>query len=285
MTTDLQPYQAELVGYQDAAYSRLNQWAEAARATHEVSVQIVETSFCPEQFRKKPHEATAAILAGMEVGLSPMSSLNAFDVIQGRAAPKAITLRAIVQSQGHEILLQESTATRCIMAGRRKGSDKWQRSTWTIDRASALNLTGKGNWKQQPAAMLIARATSEIARLVAADAILGIAYSSEELADGMVPGSEAPAVNGTSEPEPTTKRMSRPKRGPSDDDIETQKRRMHALFKDCDITDHDGRVAYAIDETQRDDLTTTNDLTFDERAKVIVALERVKSLNDMEPPA
>ena len=40
------------------------------------------------------------------------------------------------------------------------------------------------NWKKQPGAMLVARATSEACRLVAADAILGIGYSSEEIADG-----------------------------------------------------------------------------------------------------
>jgi hypothetical protein len=72
-------------------------------------------------------------------------------------------------------------------------------------------LTTKSNWKSQPQAMLVARATSEIARLIASDAILGIAYSIEEIADGVGAGVEVPAV--TADPEstgaPGTRRMSR----------------------------------------------------------------------------
>jgi hypothetical protein len=55
---------------------------------------------------------------------------------------------------------------------------------WTIDRAKDLGLVGKQNWRQQPTAMLLARASAELARLVAADAILGLPYIAEELEDG-----------------------------------------------------------------------------------------------------
>lgn len=161
----------------------LTEWAEAAKAAHEVSAILVRTPFVPEAYRDNPYAATAAILAGDEVGLSPMASLNAFDVIQGRAAPKAITLRAIVQSVGHEIWLVESSDQRAVVQGRRAGRSTVEESVWTIQRARTMNLTGKAHWKLQPEAMLIARATSECCRLVAADAILGIPYSSEEVAD------------------------------------------------------------------------------------------------------
>ena len=167
--------------------ARIVQWADSARAAHNLAVAICRTSFCPEQFRNKPEEATAAMLAGGEVGLSPMASLQAFDIIQGRAAARAITLRAIVLSYGHEIEMVESNERRCRMRGRRKGSEGWQEVTWTIDRAAKLKLTGKQQWQTQPTAMLVARATAEIARLVAADAILGIGYAVEELEDSLGP--------------------------------------------------------------------------------------------------
>jgi len=170
--------------FQDAAVHRLAEWAHSAQAAHQIATTLVQTSFCPDAFRNKPGEATAAILAGIEVGLQPMAALRSFDVIQGQAAPRAITLRAIVQSQGHEMELIESTATRCRMRGRRRGAAEWQGITWTMDRARDLGVTGKPNWKNQPQAMLVARATSELARLIASDAILGLPYSAEEVADG-----------------------------------------------------------------------------------------------------
>ena len=187
MTTDLVPRDDSSAEIAVQTFSqgvqRLIDWAEAARAAHTVAQSLVTTSFVPEAFRGKPHEATAAILSGAEVGLSPMGSLKSFDIINGTAAPRALTLRAIVQSLGHEIIIDEQTDTRCKVRGRRRGSSEWQLVTWTIDRAQRLGLTGKSNWKSQPQAMLVARATSEVARLIAADAILGIPYSVEEIED------------------------------------------------------------------------------------------------------
>lgn len=168
----------------NVAVAALMDWAQSASAAHEIATHLVRTSFVPEGFRGKPDEATAAILAGIEVGLQPMAALRSFDVIQGTAAPRANTLRAIVQSQGHDVWVVESTETRAIVAGQRRGSTQEQRSVWTIDRAKRLGLTGKKNWQAQPQAMLVARATAELCRLIASDAILGLPYSIEELVDG-----------------------------------------------------------------------------------------------------
>ena len=164
--------------------ANLKEWAQAADAAKAIAQTLVQSSFVPQAFKGKPVEAFAAILAGAELGLQPMASLKSFDVIQGQAAPRAITLRAVVQAAGHEMRLIESTTTRCRMKGRRRGEDAWQQVDWTIDRAKQLGVTGKDNWRKQPQAMLVARATSELARLIAADAILGIGYSAEEVADG-----------------------------------------------------------------------------------------------------
>lgn len=181
------PYQqtSTAVAIRPRTVQRLTEWAESAQAAYTVSEKLVKTSFVPVAFRDKPHEATAAILAGDEVGLSPMASLRAFDVIQGTAAPKAITQRAVVQSRGHAVWQVEATDTRAIFRGRRQGETEIHESVWTIDRARNLGLLGKENWKKQPKAMLIARASSEVCRLTAADALLGIPYSAEELRDGV----------------------------------------------------------------------------------------------------
>lgn len=194
---------------QDIAVQRLGEWAQSADAAYIVAERLSQSAFVPQQFRGKPVELTAAILAGIEVGLSPMSAMRSFDIIQGVAAPRAITLRAVVQSHGHEMVLVESTATRCVMKGRRKGSSEWQTVQWTMDRARDLGLVGKDNWKKQPAAMLVARATSELARLIASDAILGIGYSAEEVADGGAYDEQVAEVTTTPASTSGTRRMSR----------------------------------------------------------------------------
>lgn len=165
-------------------YGRLMQWAEAAGAVHRMAQMICRTAFVPEAFKNKPDETAAAILSGLEVGLEPMAALRSFDIIQGTAAPRALTQRAVVQSHGHRMWETETTATRAIVKGQRRGEADIHVSTWTIDRAKQLGLLGKKNWREQPQAMLLARATAECARMTAADALLGIPYASEELDDG-----------------------------------------------------------------------------------------------------
>jgi hypothetical protein len=264
---------------QNRAVARLGEWAQAAGAAYEVAKGLVGTAFVPAQYNGKPEEATAAILAGAEVGLSPMASLKAFDNIQGTAAPKAITLRAIVQSQGHEMILDESTETRCKMRGRRRGQTEWIKVTWTMDRAKGLGLTNKDNWKKQPTAMLVARATGELARLVAADAILGIGYTVEEVADGAdvelapdgdTPDAEQPAKRTMKRKPPTEdgEQEALPEHGPRL--TEAQSKRMFAQFTELGITERDDYQAYIAKVIKRE-VESSKDLTPEQASAVIDA--------------
>lgn len=165
-------------------------WAREARAAASIAESLARTSFVPRAMQGKPAEVTAAILTGREIGIEPMSALRSIDVIEGTPAMRAHALRGLVQAHGHAIWVEESTQTRAIVAGRRKGEEQVQKSTWTTARAERMGLIGKQNWKRMPEAMLIARATAEVCRLVAADVLLGIPYAVEELDDDRT---EAPA--------------------------------------------------------------------------------------------
>lgn len=159
-------------------------WAEGARAAHTIAQSLAGTPFVPESFKGSVALVTAAILVGQEVGLQPMAALRSIDIVQGTPALRAVALRALAQSHGHEMWTVEQTTTRVVMSGRRFGTDKVLTVEWTMDRAKALGVAGRPNYQKQPMTMLIARATSELARLIAADVLLGIPYSAEELADG-----------------------------------------------------------------------------------------------------
>jgi hypothetical protein len=159
----------------------LMQWAQEADLAYQMAEKLAVTSFVPQSLRGKPGDIAAAILAGAELGLKPMATLKSIDIIQGTPALRAHAMRAIVQQQGHEIELVESTDTRCVMRGRRKDSEAWQTVEWVLDRARLMGLLGKDQWKKNPKGMLVARATGELCRLIASDALHGMAYVSEEL--------------------------------------------------------------------------------------------------------
>lgn len=166
--------------------SSLEKWAREASAISGIANAIAGTSLAGA-YRGKRDEIVAVVLAGHELGIQPMTSLKSIDVIQGQPALRAHAMRGIVLKQGHEIELVESDDVHCIMRGRRKGSENWQQVVWDIPRAQRMGLMGKDQWKKQPKTMLIARATGEICRLIAADALHGMPYVAEEL-DGYVHG-------------------------------------------------------------------------------------------------
>lgn len=175
--------------------SPLAAWVDDFGRLAQVAGQLAQTAFIPASLRvfrdngrtfdaeATASQVTAAILTGQELGLDRIASLSSIDVVQGRPALRAIALRGILQAHGHEIWVEDATNSRATVAGHRRGSSHVQRITWTMDDARARGLAGKSNWRSQPRNMLIARATSEVARLVAADALLGVPYTAEELED------------------------------------------------------------------------------------------------------
>jgi hypothetical protein len=156
-------------------------WAQEADLAYQMAQKLAATSFVPASLRGKPGDIAAAILAGAELGLPPMATLKSIDVIQGTPALRAHAMRGLLLSKGHEIELVESRDDYCKMRGRRKGAEAWQEVEWDLGRARLLGLLGKNEWKKQPKTMLVARATGELSRLIASDALYGMPYVAEEL--------------------------------------------------------------------------------------------------------
>jgi hypothetical protein len=200
----------------------LEAWAEEMTAAAQIARGIAGTPFVPASLRvmhvgeidlaATTANIAATLLTGKEVGLEPMAALRSIVVINGTPAINALAARALVVARGHELWLVESTATRCVYQGRRHGSDRTQQSVWTIDRAKDLGLAGKPNWRQQPIAMLIARATAECARLVAPEVLLGLPYIVEELED--VAGDAAPTEPAAQPARRTAQRRRQPETPP-----------------------------------------------------------------------
>lgn len=145
--------------------------------------KIAGTAFVPSALRGKPESVLACMLAGNELGLPLMTSLSKIHVVDGRPGLAAETMRALVLSAGHELWIEEKSNTAVTVGGKRAGSPREQRVTWTLDDARAAGLAAKDNWKKYPRAMLTARAMAELCRDLFPDVIGGL-YAVEELADG-----------------------------------------------------------------------------------------------------
>lgn len=158
---------------------------------HDLATAIAKTEFVPKGLRNRPEAVMACVLAGHEMGIGPMMALAKIDVIEGKPAPSAELMRAVVLAHGHEVWLEEQTATRVTLCGRRRDSDHTTKVTWTMDDARRAGLDRKAVWKSYPRAMLLARATGELCRAVFPDVLAGLSYTAEEVTDGFLDDVEA----------------------------------------------------------------------------------------------
>lgn len=156
-----------------------------------LSALISKSSLLPADLRGKEPEILMTIMTGAELGLAPMQSIRAIDVIKGKPTLKAETMTALVRGRKdvcEYLVLKESTATKCTYETKRIGDPTSTSMTFTIEEAKAAGLIAQtrngepNNWMRFPAAMLRARAGSAICKAVYSDLILGI-YDPDELAD------------------------------------------------------------------------------------------------------
>lgn len=164
----------------DPTGGRLVAWAEAASAANQLAKALSQTAFVPKEMQNVGN-ATAAILAGDEVGLSPLAALRSIYVVHGTPAFYARTMVALALAHGHEIWTTESTDSKVTVNGRRKGADHTETTTWTIQRAQKAGYTSNKKYGTNPQEMLYSKAAAEIARKIAADVLAGMSYSVEDL--------------------------------------------------------------------------------------------------------
>lgn len=150
--------------------------------TWKLSQRLCKTEFVPRSLQGRPEAVMAAILTGAELGIGPMQSLRSIDVIQGKPTLNAELMRALVLRAGHRIDFIEHSEIRCTLTGVRGDSGDSATVEWSMDDATRAGLLKKGGgWLTYPRAMLVARATSELCRLLFPDVVLGAGYIAEEL--------------------------------------------------------------------------------------------------------
>jgi hypothetical protein len=275
----------EPVPFDDPTGGRLVAWAQAAAAANQLARALTTTTFVPAAFKGNVGDATAAILMGDELGLSPLASLRSIFVVHGTPAMYARTMVALAQGQGHEIWTETDTPDKVVVAGRRKDSDKIERSEWTVARARKAGYTNNKKYETNPQEMLYAKAASTVARKVAADVLAGVPYSAEDL-ELEQPVSTAKVQRGTAGkaqrspltavPEPD---LTEPDNAPAEPMTTAQRTKLMASYGDIGIDDRDARLEHITGIVGRK-VESSNDLTKAEATRVIDHITKL-----LEPPA
>ena len=173
-TTDQQQHAAVV---ESATADIPTEWVAALR----LSSRICDTPFVPKPLRGDPHAVLACILTGAELGLGPMQSLRMVNVIEGRPAASAELMRALVNRAGHRVDVVEAKQDSVTLSGQRRDTGARATVTWTLADARRAGIDKNPAWGKYPRSMLLARATSELCRMLFADIIGGL-YTAEESA-------------------------------------------------------------------------------------------------------
>ena len=117
----------------------------------------------------------AAMLAGRELGLPPMTSLRHVQVVEGSPGLSAEYKRARVLSAGHKLDVGEHTTEACQITGHRKGHQAPLPSGSPSPTRAAPDWSRTGARGQtRPRRMLFARACTEVCDALFADVTNGL---------------------------------------------------------------------------------------------------------------
>lgn len=169
-------------------------WTAVLMDVVNLAENISGTEFVPQGLRGSTPKVVAAILHGRELGLPPMTALAHTSVINGRPGTSAEVMRALILQAGHDLHIERSDSLVCTIRGRRSdwAEDRWTTVSFSIEDAAKAGLTQDKRTKEGktipsmyrlwPQALLLARASTILARMIFADVIHGM-RSTEELQD------------------------------------------------------------------------------------------------------
>jgi len=228
-SADLEVYQPPALAVVPPAEGNdFDSWIAVAGQVVKLAREICDTPFVPDGLRGSAPAVAAAILAGRELGLPPITALQHTHVIKGKIGHTALLMRALIMSEGHDWQDVDVSDVRAVVKGRRKGEAEWAEASFTADQARRARIDLGG----YPQDKLYARATVRLARRKFADVILGMPHAAEELEDGETPD-EAPVPaagqNGNGqEPPKASPRTARRKTAAAGEDTRSQPARDQA---------------------------------------------------------
>ncbi|MFD6415955.1 hypothetical protein [Streptomyces sp. NPDC060194] len=175
---------AELVKHQPTPSASLPEKMQYAKA-------LAESGMLPGQYRKQPANLLYALEYAESLNLHPMAAITGIHVIEGKPSASSALISALVRRAGHKLRVRGNDQEAVAQIVRSDDPDFTFEARWTMARAEQAGLARKAVWKNYPAAMLKARAITEVARDACEEALSGMHYTPEELganvnADGEV---------------------------------------------------------------------------------------------------
>ncbi|WP_224273987.1 hypothetical protein [Streptomyces sp. LS1784] len=156
---------------------------------------LAHADLLPKQFVNRPANVLYAIEYGRTLGITPIAALTGIHVIEGKPSASSGLIGGLVRQAGHKLRVKGDDRSAIAQIIRADDPDWTYEVTWTLERAAQAGLCQIKNgrpyardykdrptaWEKYPAAMLKARAITEVARDACEDVLFGLHYTPEEL--------------------------------------------------------------------------------------------------------
>jgi hypothetical protein len=167
---------------------------------------LAKSTLLPDALRGKVPDVIVQILAGQELGLSPMASIRGVHIVQGKPVLSADTMVALIHGSGlcEYFSCVEDTDARVTYETKRRGAPNPQRTSWSVEDTKRAGLNTKDNWRLYPRSMMKARCKAILARDVYPDVLAGC-YDENEIERPRVeatPWAATPAERAEADREP-----------------------------------------------------------------------------------
>jgi len=163
-----------------------------------LAAQLADSTMLPAHYRKQPANLLWALRYAESIGVPDMTAITGIYVVDGKPTASADLIAGLVRRAGHKLRItgNDKSATAQVI---RADDPEFQGfvCTWDWDRARQAGLAGKSVWKSYPAAMLRARAITEVARMACSEALHGVIYTPEELGATVTEDGEVLAMPAT----------------------------------------------------------------------------------------
>ncbi|OZE95076.1 hypothetical protein CH302_19235 [Rhodococcus sp. 15-2388-1-1a] len=150
----------------------------------DLAKELSTAGMLPTQYVGKPGNILAAQMASNALDIPLWVAFQELNHINGKTGLSAFMMRALIIRAGHDFELVEDDAVHAKIKVKRK---EWQAARYVDyqiqDARTAGLIKPGGNYDKNPAAMMVARATTKGAKLYFADVLAGFGQSAEELED------------------------------------------------------------------------------------------------------
>ena len=179
---------------------------------------LAKSTIVPMPFRNKPEEVFAALVMGAELGFQPIQALNSIVFIQGAATLKASTMLALARAKVKDLSVEINEGSNEVKTTITRGSDSYT-ATWNDEKATAMGLLGKDNYRKQKMTMYRWRSVSEALKIMCPDVLMGLNLAEEFMDETLAPIKNDPLIDLQQELREEGKRLQEASTKPEDNEV------------------------------------------------------------------